>query len=159
MFKERKEYPLNKLKVGTTFQLFKTNWIIKEIGEYDWRMDNSSVEYTIQSEGKKAFLEVEYAKGEYEIIFSEEAIIEEAFLEHAIRDKEIYFEDGLYELEETYTGTYKNITTLSDSESLESNMFYHKKSILTIEKWSDNSFEAFVGIEVNPKKIKNIKIN
>jgi hypothetical protein len=155
----KENYPLHKLKLDYTLTLFKTDWKIIEIGEYDWDMDNSSIEYTLQSAHKKAYLEVEFIKGNYEIIYSEEATIDEAFLTDAIREGVIYFEGKEYELEETYTGQYKNPNTFTRRETLESFLFYYKDDILTIEKWDDGTYEAFLGEEIKAKKIKNIKAN
>lgn len=159
MFGNNKEekYPLHKLKLDYTFSLFKTDWKIIEISEYDWNMDNSSIEYTIQSSSKKAYLEVEYIKGKYELIYSEEISIEPTFLIEAIKDKSIYFEDHLYALEEKYSGTYKNPNVFTKREALEAYLFYYKDAILTIEHWDDGTYEAFLGEEIKAKKIKNVK--
>lgn len=155
-----KKYDLDKLKVGFTFDLFKTQWKIKEVSQYDWRMDNSSIEYTIQSSSKTAFLEVEFHKGEFEISYSEAIFIEEAFLIDAIKTKQILFDNKLYELDEVYTGDYKNLTTFSSRENLECFLFYAEdEEELTIEKWADGTHEVFLGESVKAKKIKNIKEN
>jgi len=155
----KENYPLHKLKLDYTLTLFKTDWKIVEVGEYNWDMDNSSIEYTLQSSDKKAYLEVEYIKGDYEVIYSKDIAIDEAFLIDAITEGTIYFEDKEYQLEETYTGQYKNPNTFTRRETLESFMFYHKDNILTIEKWDDGTYEAFLGKEIKVKKIKNIKAN
>ncbi len=156
--KDTNEGNLDKLKVGNTFSLFKTTWEILEIGQYDWRMDNSSIEYTIKSSGKEAFLEVEFHKGKYEVTYSESIFIEEAFLVDAIQTKQILFDNKLFELDETYNGDYKNLTTHSSRESLDCYLFYAEdEELLTIEKWNDGSYEAFLGKELKAKKIKNIK--
>lgn len=155
-----KEYDLDKLKVGFTFNLYNTNWKIVEVGQYDWRMDNSSIEYTIKSSNKQAFLEVEFGKGKYEVTYSETIFIDEAFLIDAITSKQILHNNKLYELEETYKGDYKNLTTHSSRENLECFLFYAKdEELLTIEKWQDGSLEVFLGEELKAKKIKNIKEN
>lgn len=155
-----KKYDLDKLKVGFTFDLFKTQWKIKEVSQYDWRMDNSSIEYTIQSSSKTAFLEVEFHKGEFEISYSEAIFIEESFLIDAIKTKQILFDNKLYELDEVYTGDYKNLTTFSSRENLECFLFYAEdEEELTIEKWADGTHEVFLGESVKAKKIKNIKEN
>lgn len=155
----KENYPLHKLKLDYTLTLFKADWKIVEVGEYNWDMDNSSIEYTIQSSSKKAYLEIEYIKGDYEIIYSEDISIDEAFLVDAINEGSIYFEDKEYLLEETYTGQYKNPNTFTRRETLESFMFYCKDAILTIEKWDDGTYEVFIGEEIKAKKIKNIKTN
>ncbi|WP_299885624.1 DUF4178 domain-containing protein [uncultured Lacinutrix sp.] len=155
----KEEFPLNKLKLDYTLKLFDTDWTIVEVGEYDWNMDNSSIEYTIQSLNKIAYIEVELIKGKYEVIYSENIDIEESFLIDAIQERTIYFEDNPYVLDETYSGNYKNPNTYTRRESLDSYMFYYKDSILTIEKWDDGSYEAFLGKEIKAKKIKNIKNN
>lgn len=155
-----KKYDLDKLKVGYTFTLYNTNWKVKEIGEYDWRMDNSSKEYTIQSSNKKAFLEVELYQGKFEVTYTEKVQIDEAFLIDAIQSKQIIFNNKLYELDKTYTGDYKNLTTHSVRENLESHLFYAEdEELLTVEKWGDGSYEAFLGEELKAKRIKNIKEN
>ncbi|MGB1041884.1 MAG: DUF4178 domain-containing protein [Tenacibaculum sp.] len=159
-FSTSKNYDLDKLKEGFSFELFKTNWKITEVAQYDWRMDNSSKEYTIVAHDKTAFLEVEYTKGNYEITYSEAIEISEAFLIDALQSKQLIFENKLYELEESYSGDYKNLTTHSSRENLESFLFYAEDdAVLTIEKWSDGSYEAFLGEELKAKKIKNIKEN
>ncbi|MGB1043302.1 MAG: DUF4178 domain-containing protein [Tenacibaculum sp.] len=155
-----KEYDLDKLKVGFTFNLYNTNWKIVEVGQYDWRMDNSSIEYTIKSSNKQAFLEVEFVKGKYEVTYSETIFIDEAFLIDAITSKQILHNNKLYELEETYKGDYKNLTTHSSRENLECFLFYAEdEELLTIEKWQDGSLAVFLGEELKAKKIKNIKEN
>lgn len=155
-----KEYDLDKLKVGFTFNLYSTNWKIVEVGQYDWRMDNSSIEYTIKSPDKEAFLEVEFEKGKYEVTYSETIFIDENFLIDAIASKQILHNNKLYELEETYKGDYKNLTTHSSRENLECFLFYAEdEELLTIEKWQDGSLEAFLGEELKAKKVKNIKEN
>ncbi len=155
-----KEYDLTKLKVGYTFDLYKTNWKITEIGEYDWRMDNTSVEYTIIGDHKKAYLEVEFVKGKYEVTYSEEIAIAEAFLIDAINSNQIFHENRLYEFDEKFSGDYKNLTTHNSRENLECFLFYAENdALLTIEKWGDGSYEAFLGEELKAKKIKNIKEN
>ncbi len=154
---DKEEYPLNKLKLDYTFNLFKNEWKIVEVGEYDWNLDSTSIEYTIQSSEKTAYLEVELIKGKYEVIYSEDADIAPSFLIEAIKDGSIYFDDNPYVLEETYSGTYKNPNTFTRRETLDSHLFYCKDSILTIEKWDDGTYEAFLGEEIKAKKIKNIK--
>ena len=155
-----KEYHLDKLKVGFTFDLYNTNWKIKEIGQYDWRMDNSSIEYAIKSSVKEAFLEVEFNKGKYEVTYSEAISISETFLIDAVQTKQLIFNNKLYELDETYKGDYKNLTTHSSRENLECFLFYAEDDeLLTIEKWGDGSYEVFLGEEIKAKKIKNIKEN
>ncbi len=159
-WKSSKEYDLDKLKVGFKFDLYNTNWKIVEVGQYDWRMDNSSIEYTIKSSGKEAFLEVEFEKGKYEVTYSEVVFIDEAFLIDAIASKQILHNNKLYELDETYKGDYKNLTTHSSRENLECFLFYaDDEELLTIEKWQDGSLEVFLGEELKAKKIKNIKEN
>lgn len=155
-----KEFDLTKLKVGYTFNLYKTNWKITEVGEYDWRMDNTSVEYTIIDDHKKAYLEVEFTKGKYEVTYSEEAEIPKAFLIDAIQSNQIFHNNILYEFDEKFSGDYKNLTTHSSRENLECFLFYAENdALLTIEKWGDGSYEAFLGEELKAKKIKNIKEN
>ena len=155
-----KEYNLTKLKVGFTFFLYKTNWQIKEVAQYDWRMDNASVEYTIVGDGKEAFLEVEFSKGKYEVTYSERIAISEAFLIDAIQSNQIIHDNTLFEFEEKYNGDYKNLTTHTNRESLECFLFYAEdEQLLTIEKWNDDSYESFLGEEIKAKKIKNIKEN
>ncbi|XRE43049.1 hypothetical protein ACIVBQ_001253 [Tenacibaculum discolor] len=159
-WKSSKNYPLDKLKVGYTFTLYGTSWKIIEVAQYDWRMDNSSVEYTITSSNKEAFLEVELYKGDYEVTYSEGVFVEEAYLIDAIRNKDIIFQNKMYVLDEVYTGDYKNLTTHSSRENLECFLFYAEdEEQLTIEKWEDGSYEVFLGEEIKAKKIKNIKEN
>ncbi|MGG6229536.1 DUF4178 domain-containing protein [Tenacibaculum sp. SDUM215027] len=159
-WKPSKKYHLDKLKVGYTFTLHGTNWKITEVAQYDWRMDNSSIEYTIVSSSKEAFLEVELYKGDYELTYSEAISIEEAYLIDAIHTKEIIFQNKMYVLDEVYTGDYKNLTTYSSRENLECSLFYAEdEEQLTIEKWEDGSYEVFLGNELKAKKIKNIKEN
>lgn len=159
-WKSSKNYPLDKLKVGYTFTLYGTSWEIIEVAQYDWRMDNSSVEYTITSSNKEAFLEVELYKGDYEVTYSEGVFVEEVYLIDAIRNKDIIFQNKMYVLDEVYTGDYKNLTTHSSRENLECFLFYAEdEEQLTIEKWEDGSYEVFLGEEIKAKKIKNIKEN
>ncbi|SFZ85085.1 DUF4178 domain-containing protein [Tenacibaculum maritimum] len=155
-----KEYDLDKLKVGHTFTLYKKKWEIKEIGRYDWRMDNSSVEYKIVSGHQEAFLEVEFYKGVYEVTYSEAVSIEDTRLIEAICTEEIVYENKLFQLDEKYSGDYKNLTTSSPRENLECFLFYTgEEELLTIERWSDGTYEAFLGEELKAKKIKDIKEN
>ncbi|RSC95143.1 DUF4178 domain-containing protein [Tenacibaculum singaporense] len=159
-WKTSKNYHLDKLKVGYTFTLYGTSWKITEVAQYDWRMDNFSVEYTIISSSKEAFLEVELYKGNYEVTYSEVISIEEAYLIDALQTKELFFNNKLYVLDEVYTGDYKNLTTYSSRENLECFLFYAKdEEMLTVEKWEDGSYEVFLGEEIKAKKIKNIKEN
>ena len=159
-WKSSKNYPLDKLKVGYTFTLYGTSWEIIEVAQYDWRMDNSSVEYTITSSNKEAFLEVELYKGDCEVTYSEGVFVEEVYLIDAIRNKDIIFQNKMYVLDEVYTGDYKNLTTHSSRENLECFLFYSEdEEQLTIEKWEDGSYEVFLGEEIKAKKIKNIKEN
>jgi len=158
MFGSNKEYSLDKLKEGYPFDLYSTNWKITEIGEYNWNLDNSSIEYTIESSNKKAYLEVELVKGKYEVIYSEEIKLDHTVIVQALINKEINYNSERYELEENYSGDYKNLTTFSKRENLESYLFYNKnEDLITIEKWDDDTYEAFIGEEIKPKKIKNIK--
>ncbi len=151
-------HDLDKLKVGFTFDLYGNRWEVMEIGQYDWRMDNSSIEYTINSNGKEAYLEVEFYKGKYEVTYTEAIFIEDPILASAIETKQILFDNKLFELDETYSGDYKNLTTHSSRENLTCYLFYtDDDELLTIEKWGDGSFETFIGEELKPKKIKNIK--
>lgn len=160
MFGNKKEFNLQKLRVGFSFDLFKKRWEITEIGQYDWRMDNTSIEYTIKTSNKTAYLEVELYKGKYEVIYSEEITIEESFLIDAINSSELIFNGKLYELDETYEGDYKNLTTYDSREDLECFIFYaDDDEQITIERWQDGSYEAFIGEEIKSKKIKNIKEN
>ena len=90
-----KEYDLTKLKVGFTFSLDKIIWKITEVAQYDWRMDNTSVEYTIVTADQKAYLEVEFHKGKYEVTYSEAIDINEAFLIDAIASNQILHDNKL----------------------------------------------------------------
>lgn len=158
MFGKKEPVRLDKLKIDNTFKLFKTTWTITAIGEYDWRGDGRSVEYTISSNAtEKAYLEVEFTKGDYEICFSKAINIDNALLQDAIISKNIIYLDNVFKLDETYSGSYKNLTSQSSWEHLESFIFYSEDDeMLTIEKWQDHTFEAFYGQEVSAKKIKNI---
>jgi len=153
-----KDYDLTNLKVGYTFKLYKKDWEIIEVGQYDWRMANKSTEYTIVANGIKAYLEVELNKGKYEVTYSEAITIDETFLIDAIHSKQIIHDDVLFEFDEKFSGDYKNLTTLTNRENLECFLFYAEDdTLLTIEKWGDGSYEVFLGEEMKAKKIKNIK--
>ena len=155
-----KTHNLTKLKVGFTFSLYKITWKITEISQYDWRMDNTSIEYTIVSDTKTAYLEVEFTKGEYELTFSELVTIDKAFLIDAIQTNQIIHENILFQFDEKYEGDYKNLTTHNNRERLECYLFYSENDdVLTIEKWTNGSYEAFLGEEIKAKKIKRIKEN
>ena len=155
-----RDYNLTKLKVGFTFSLYKSKWEIIEVAEYNWRMDNTSIEYTIASSGKKAYLEVEFNKGAYEVTYSEAVSINAVFLIDAIQSNEIIFENRLFEFDEKYSGDYKNLTTHNSRENLDCFLFYDENDqLLSIEKWNDGSYEAFLGEKMKAKKIKNIKEN
>ena len=158
MFGSKKEYQLDKLRVGFSFKYNSETWKIIEIGEYDWRADGSSIEYTITNKtNQKAYLEVEFAKGEYEIYFSEAVTIDDDALNDALYSNTIVYLAKEFELEESYKGSYKNQTTQTSWEHLESHIFYAKSKMLTIEKWEDGSLAAFYGVEVKKKEIKDIK--
>lgn len=161
MFGKREEYKLDKLREGFTFKLKSKVWKIIEIGEYDWSGDGRSIEYKIETENsEKGFLEVEFLKGEYEVYFSEAILLENNILKDAINTEEVVFSGYQFMLEEQYKGVYKNLTKRTGWENLSSYMFYNEKdSILTIEDWGDDKYEAFYGEEIKPKNIKNIKPN
>ncbi|WP_272022400.1 DUF4178 domain-containing protein [Olleya namhaensis] len=156
MFGNKKQHPLNKLKVGFSFSLLKKEWTILELGEYSWDTGNMSVEYTIESGAKKAFLEVEFYRGEFEVIYSETLHLGTIDLDEIIDDGYFNFEGKDYKLEETYSGSYRNMTIFTSTETLTSYQFYYKDNCITIEKWSDGSIESFYGKEIKPKKITNI---
>jgi len=156
MFGNTEEYQLNKLRVGYSFKYNSQIWKIIEVGEYSWKTGEISTEYTIESNGNKAFLEVEFYKGDYELYFSERIEINEIFLLNAIEEETIMFKGKLFELDETYQGSYKSLTTASSRERLTSYVFYNKSEMVTIEKWGDETYEVFYGEEVKKKKIKNI---
>ncbi len=157
MFTGSEKNKLDKLAQGCTFAYDKQLWLITEVAEYDWQSDGKSVEYTIISKDKQtAYLEVEFTEGEYEIYFSKEVFVDQEILEDAIENEIIEFKGKEFELEEDYRGAYKNITTQSAWEQLESYLFYKKNKILTIEKWQDGSYESFYGFELKKKAITNI---
>lgn len=156
MFGNTEEYQLNKLRVGYSFKYNSQIWKIIEVGEYSWKTGEISTEYIIESNGNKAFLEVEFYKGDYELYFSEQIEINEIFLLNAIEEETIMFKGKLFELDETYNGSYKSLTTTSSRERLTSYVFYNKSEMITIEKWGDETYEVFYGEEVKKKKIKNI---
>jgi len=157
MFGNTDEYQLNKLRVGFTFKYNKQTWKIIEVGEYSWNTGEISTEYTIESQGVKAFLEVEFYKGDYELYYSEQIYINDTFLEDAIQSETIMYLGKEFELEETYQGSYKSLTTATSRERLTTHLFYYKSEMVTIEKWGDDSYEVFYGEEVKKKKIKSIK--
>ena len=151
---------LTKLKVGYTFSLDRITWKIIEVAQYYWTMDNTTIEYTITTGDKKAYLEVEYTKGQYEITYSESILINDAFLIDALQSNQIMHNNNLFEFDKKYSGDYKNLTTHSNRENLESFLFYAKNDdLLTIEKWADGSYEVFLGEDIKAKKIKKIKEN
>ncbi|MBL7558791.1 DUF4178 domain-containing protein [Olleya sp. YSTF-M6] len=156
MFENKSKYPLNKLKVGFTFKLFKQKWTITEIAEYSWNTGNMSVEYTIENTDKKAFLEVEFYKGKFEVIYSEALTLNNINLDLIIEDGYLIFENKKYNLEETFSGSYRNMTTFTSTENLISYQFYLKDNCISVEKWDDGSIESFIGEEIKPKKITNI---
>ena len=158
--KDSKTPDLTKLKIGYTFRLDRVTWKITEVAQYDWTMDNTSIEYTIITGTQKAYLEVEFTKGKYEITYSEAVIISDAFLIDAITSKQIIHNNTLFEFDQKYSGDYKNLTTHSTRENLECFLFYaENEDVLTIEKWADGSYEAFLGEDIKAKKIKKIKEN
>ena len=156
MFENKSQYPLNKLKVGFTFKLFKQKWTITEIAEYSWNTGNMSVEYTIENTDKKAFLEVEFYRGKFEVIYSEALTLNNINLDLIIEDGYLIFENKKYNLEETFSGSYRNMTTFTSTENLTSYQFYLKDNCISVEKWDDCSIESFIGEEIKPKKITNI---
>ncbi|AXO79444.1 DUF4178 domain-containing protein [Olleya aquimaris] len=156
MFENKSQYPLNKLKVGFTFKLFKQKWTITEIAEYSWNTGNMSVEYTIENPDKKAFLEVEFYRGKFEVIYSEALTLNNINLDLIIEDGYLIFENKKYNLEETFSGSYRNMTTFTSTENLTSYQFYLKDNCISVEKWDDGSIESFIGEEIKPKKITNI---
>lgn len=157
MFSRKGENKLDKLGQGCTFTYDEQLWLITEVAEYDWRSDGKSMEYTIISKDKQtAYLEVEFTEGDYEIHFSKEVFIDEGILEDALENEIIEFKGKEFELDEDYQGSYKNITTQTAWEQLESYLFYKKNKILTIEKWDDGSYESFYGFELKKKAITNI---
>lgn len=156
MFGNKKQHPLNKLKAGFSFSLFKKEWTILELGEYSWDTGNMSVEYTIESGTEKAFLEVEFYRGEFEVIYSETLQLGTIDLDEIIDDGYFNFEGKDYKLDETYSGSYRNMTTFTSTETLTSYQFYYKDDCITIERWNDGSIESFIGKEIKPKKITNI---
>lgn len=159
MFGNTNKHQLNKLQIGYSFTYNKQTWLIKEVGEYHWKTGEISTEYTIENNDKKAFLEVEFYKGDYELYFSERITIQDVFLKDAIQNNIIMYNGKEFELDETYQGSYKSITARSSRERLTSYVFYHDDiEMLTIEKWEDG-LEAFHGNEVKKKKIKNILDN
>lgn len=159
MFGNTEEYQLNKLRVGFSFTYKSQTWKILEVGEYNWKTGEISTEYTIESNGNKAFLEVEFYKGDYDVYFSERIEIHQTFLLDAIEEEKIMFKGKLFELDETYQGSYKSLTTTGSRERLTSYVFYNKNEMVTIEKWGDDTYEVFYGEETKKKKIKNIKSN
>lgn len=161
MFGKREDYKLDKLREGFSFKLKKQIWKIVEIGEYDWGGDGRSIEYHIENENNdKAFLEVEYLKGDYEVYFSQAISIESYILKDAINTEETVFSGDQFVLEEQYKGAYKNLTNRTSWENLKSYMFYNKnEDILTVEDWGDDKYEAFYGEEIKVKNIKNITSN
>lgn len=161
MFGKKEVHKLDKLREGFSFKLKTKVWNIIEVGEYDWNGDGRSIEYNLETRnGEKAFLEVEFLKGEYEVYFSQQIALESYIIKDAISSKEIVFSGDQFILEEHYKGVYKNLTIRSNWEDLKSYMFYNERdSILTIEDWGDEKYEAFYGEEIKPNKIKNITSN
>jgi len=160
MFGKEEAYQLNKLRVGFTFKHKKITWEVIEVAEYSWRGEGMSTEYKVKDLlNNIAFFEVEFYHGDYELYFSKEIhlILEE--MTQAIESGFIEVQGVSYELEEQYKGTYKNLTVRSSRESLESFLFYKGSNMITIEKWSDGSYESFAGYEFKKKQIKNIKSN
>jgi len=160
MFGNSNEYQLNKLQVGYSFKYNSKIWLINEVGEYHWKTGEISTEYIIENNNEKAFLEVEFYKGDYELYFSKKISIQDVFLKDAIKTETIMYNGKEFELDETYQGSYKSITGKSLREKLTSYVFYYDdEEMLTIEKWADETFEVFYGKELKKKKIKNIKSN
>jgi len=157
MFGNTEKYQLNKLQVGFTFSYKKQTWLIKEVAEYHWKTGEISTEYTIENNGKTAYLEVEFYQGDYEVYYSEVIYIDDTFLIDAIENNTIMYLGKEFELEETYQGSYKSLTNKSSRERLTSYLFYNKENMVTIEAWDDETFEVFYGEEIKKKKIKNIK--
>jgi len=159
MFGNNDNFELNKLKVGYTFTYDKTHWTIKEVGEYNWKTGEISVEYTITDNlSRTAFLEVEIYKGEFELYFSEETVMDKNTINNALESEVLEFMGKEYELDETYEGSYKSLTERSSRERLKSHVYYHKKKMFTIEEWNDDT-QVFYGEELKKKHIKNIKSN
>jgi hypothetical protein len=148
---------LDKLKENDTFKLKSEYWKVVEVGFYDWKADGESVEYLIKSKtGEEAFLEVEFYKGAYEIYFSKNIFIEAHVLEAAFNDEMLVYSAKQYELDECYTGAYKNSTKGGSWENLSIRMYALKKEILTIECWEDATYEAFLGAQIKSKEIKDL---
>ncbi|MEE9348546.1 MAG: DUF4178 domain-containing protein [Flavobacteriaceae bacterium] len=159
MFGNNDNFEINKLKVGYTFTYNKTDWKIIEIGEYYWKTGESSTEYTIVDDlNRTAFLEVELYKGDFELYFSEETVMDKNTINEALENEELVYMSNDYELDESYEGSYKSITNKSARERLTSHVFYHKKRMFTIEEWNEDT-QVFYGEEIKVKHIKNIKSN
>lgn len=157
MFGKSTTEPLERLRVGCKFEVYGTDWEIVAIGEYDWKMDGSSVEYTLSSKGKEAYLEVEIYKGAYEVYFSKAISMDQGDIEEGLEREELYFNGKTYELDEVYEGDFRNLTARLARENLKCFQFYKGDEFVTVELWSDGSFETFLGEEIKAKKIKNLR--
>lgn len=159
MFGKKEDHNLIKLKEGDTLKVQGHTWIIKELVDYDWGVDGKSIEYKIQtSDGQIAYLEVERYEGDYEIIFNTPASFTTMTLEEAINSKSIVYNGILFDLDEQYQGSAKNQTLPTSWENVKNYIFYNEsEEMIIIEIFAGKDPEAFYGLGIKEKSIKNIK--
>ncbi|WP_438961087.1 DUF4178 domain-containing protein [Nonlabens sp.] len=156
MFWNKKKVDFNLFKEGIEITIRKQKWIITEICNYDWNVDGKSIEYLIKNkDGEERFLEVERHEGAYELYFSEAILLDDQDMKTAIQDGFITFNGEVYDLEESYTGAFKNETTMSSWTPVESYLFYNNEEVMiTIEITEQKSYSAFYGIEMKESDIQ-----
>lgn len=157
------------LKEGFLFDFDMESWIVKEAYEYEWGNNFYSKEYKVDNGTQKMFLSVS-EEDELEIVMSEKikvSRIDEDVVDE-IKDRErppktIHYKGQKFYRESAEEGYFRELKEGVDRESADwdrliSWEYYdeEEESVLTIEQWGDDEFEASLGVCVKEFQISNI---
>ena len=171
LFKKKKEVPsydvtdlqLSDLQIGFVFDYDLTNWIVEEVGEYDWGNNHFSHEFKMTNGSETRFLEVE-DDDESSLILTKKVkirAIAEDLPEQIVKQErppaKLQYEGKIYYMESEAPGYYHIEGDESWDELL--SWTYEDQtgeSVLCIERWGDWEFEASVGRYIEAYEITNI---
>ncbi len=171
LFKKKKDEPtydatdlqVIDMQIGFVFDYDLSNWIVEEVGEYDWGNNHFSHEFKISNGSETRFLE-EKEDDERTLIFSQKIkirTIAEDLPEQIVKQErppaQLHYEGKTYYMESEAPGYYQIEGDDAWAELI--SWRYEDKtseSVLSIERLGDFEFEASIGHYIKHYEITNI---
>ncbi len=151
----------SKIFVGHSFRYDNRRWQVVGANKYDFGRNSITSEFELESQGEKAFLNIDNDDENTYAIYNEIDLseIDEEVYQHLTNDDnplEILHHGGKpYFLDEESTGHYSQEGTNEKEEFIMWDYYDEtREKILSITQWDDTEFDASVGRILNDKEVQ-----